>query len=108
MHTDNIVLAAGGGANVDLHDKWNGLLGILNQSLGQGTMTAAGWIGVILVVGGFIGWAWSKRKGASDHNKITWTIVVGAILVAPQALYVILMIIDGIANTAIKIFGGGS
>lgn len=99
----NIPLAS---TTIDLHGKWSGLLGIIQQALGGSVMNTLGWIGLILVLAGFIGWAWEKRKGSADHNKLIWSIIVGAILVAPQALYVVLLIIDGIANTAIRVFGG--
>lgn len=101
MHT--VVLA---GATLDLHGKWNGLLGIIQSALGANVMTTLGWIGMILVVFGVLGWAWEKRKGGADHNKLIWSVVVGGILVAPQAMSVILLLVDGIANTAIRVFGG--
>lgn len=101
----NIPLA-GGTTTIDLHSKWSGLLGIIQSALGASVMTTLGWIGLLLVIAGVVGWAWEKRKGSADHNKLIWSIVVGGILVAPQALYVILLLVDGIANTAIRVFGG--
>lgn len=104
MLNNAIVLAA---TEVNTHDKWNSLLNIIQGAVGATTMKTLGLIGILLVVAGILGWAWGKRKGGADHNKIIWTVAVGAILVAPQAIEVVLQMLDGVINAVLRIFSGG-
>lgn len=93
---------------VNLASGWSTVWTAVSGALGSKLTTLMTAIGVILVVLAILGWLWERRKGgmSGNHNKLLWTLLIGAILVAPNLLIPLLLnIADFIANAIINLLG---
>lgn len=89
-------------ANVDFVSEWNTIWGAVGSALGpiNGLLSL---VGAILVVAAVVKWVWEKRKGSANHGPLLHTIIIGAVLMAPNVVIpIFLTLIDAIVNAAIS------
>lgn len=104
------------GDTVNLSARWAEFWAALTTATGiGGVITLLAIVGMLLVVGGVIGWLFKKRRGGSGQmtqgmDGLLITILIGGILVAPRyGIQVLLVIVDVICNAVLRVLGlGGS
>ncbi|MHB8318078.1 MAG: hypothetical protein ACYDEP_02430 [Acidimicrobiales bacterium] len=108
----NIFAAAttgtGGGAN--LAGGWQTINNAIQSALGSGTTNLITLAGTLLVIVGVLGWLWERRKGGGSqgHQKLFWTIILGAVLAGPGLLIpIFLTLADFIVNAVANLLQGG-
>lgn len=87
-------------SSINFASSWTTFWSSISGSLGK-LPTLLGIIGMLLVVAAILTYLWERRRGGGGggHQKILWTILVGAILAAPSVVIpAILTIVDFIAN----------
>lgn len=90
-------------ATVDFVSQWNTVWSAVNSALGpvSNLMSIAGTILVVFAAGK---WLWERRKGGANHGHLIWTLVVGALLLAPNIIVpVVLTILDAVINAVLGI-----
>jgi len=105
----NILLAT---SNINLVNGWSTLWNAINSALGNlaPLLTA---VGAAMVVIAILGWIWERRRGGGGqgHQKLLWTLLLGAVLASPDLLIPFFLtiadfIINAIANLAASHSGG--
>jgi hypothetical protein len=67
-----------------------------------------GVIGMLMVVGGILGWVFQRRKGGGGTAKFIWTFAIGAIIAGPQVIIpAVLKVIDLAAAAAVALINLG-
>lgn len=95
---------------VDFASSWQTFWGTISGSLG-GFTKILGIIGLLLVVGSILKWLWERRRngltgGFKAHEGLVYTLVLGAVLAAPNfMIFWMLTILDTVVN-AIASIGG--
>ena len=95
-------------ANVDFAGSWSTLWGSVSGSI-SGFTKILGIIGLLLVVGSVLKWLWDRRRGGMGgglqaHSHVLFTLVLGAVLAAPNFMIGwILTILDTIVNAIASI-----
>lgn len=93
--------APGDGKTIALKDSWDSFWSALTGEIGAILMIMS-LVGVLLIAGAFIKWAWDRRRGGGGGGQTggLWgALLVGCILSAPNLLIpAILLIFDVIAN----------
>lgn len=91
--------------DINLVTSWNTAWNDVSGPLSSFTNLMAV-IGSVMVVFGVVGYLWKrKRGGGGNHQKLIWTIVIGAILSGPSVMIPLLLtLIDYIVNAVISIF----
>lgn len=92
--------------SVNLVTGWQTLWTAINNALGPlaALLTA---VGAALIVVAILGWIWERRRGGggAGHQKLFWTLIIGAVLASPDLLIPFFLtiadfIINAIANLA--------
>jgi hypothetical protein len=95
-------------ASVDFASSWTTLWGSVSGSI-SGLTKILGIIGLLLVVGSVLKWLWERRRGGMGggfqaHSHILFTLVLGAVLAAPDFMIEwMLVILDTIVNAIASI-----
>ena len=95
-------------ASVDFASSWTTLWGSVSGSI-SGLTKILGIIGLLLVVGSVLKWLWERRRGGAGggfqaHSHILFTLVLGAVLAAPNFMIEwMLVILDTIVNAIASI-----
>lgn len=95
-------------ASVDFASSWTTLWGSVSGSI-SGLTKILGIIGLLLVVGSVLKWLWERRRGGMGggfqaHSNILFTLVLGAVLAAPDFMIEwMLVILDTIVNAIASI-----
>jgi hypothetical protein len=109
------VVMASGGDEIDLSGGWDTLWGSLTDATGFGNvMNLVTVIGVAIVVLAFLGWLWKKFSnrpvpgmGSGGGSGLVWAMIVGAVLTAPNLLLpTVLTFVDLLLNAGVSIFQG--
>lgn len=90
--------------SIDFAGSWSKFWTAISGSLG-GLTTILSIVGMLLVVGGILGYIWERRKGGGGggHSKLGWTILVGAILAGPNVVIpALLTLFDFAANVIVS------
>lgn len=103
---DQLVLAS----DVNMSRTWSDVWDSLDRALGPISDLIAG-IGVILVVFSVVKWLWDRRRGGGggmgggQASGVMWTLLVGAVLIAPSVLLpLILTILDAVVNAVVHLW----
>ena len=99
-------------SNINLVSGWNTLWNAINGALGSlATLLTA--VGAAMVVIAIVGWIWERRRGGGGqgHQKLLWTLIIGAVLASPDLLIPFFLtvadfIINAIANLVAPHSGG--
>ena len=99
-------------SNINLVSGWNTLWNAINGALGSlATLLTA--IGAAMIVIAILGWVWERRRGGGGqgHQKLLWTLIIGAVLASPDLLIPFFLtvadfIINAIANLVAPHSGG--
>lgn len=85
-------------ATITLVKGWTTVWSAVTSALGPlAAMLTA--IGALLVVVSIVGYIWERRRGGGNHSKLMYTLLIGAILAAPDLLIPLLLhIADFLAN----------
>lgn len=87
---------------IDFAASWTKLWTTISGALG-GLSTLLAVVGMLLVVGGILGYVWERRKGQGSHQKLLWTILLGACLAGPTVtIPAILTLFDFVANVLVS------
>ena len=103
-----MTFVASAGNSVNLAQSWSTLWAAVNGSIG-GLIKVLGIIGLLLVVGSVLKWLWERRRGGAGggfqaHSHILFTLVLGAVLAAPNFMIPwILTVLDTIVNAIASI-----
>jgi hypothetical protein len=95
-------------ASVDFASSWTTLWGSVSGSI-SGLTKILGIIGLLLVVGSVLKWLWERRRGGvgggfQAHSHVLFTLVLGAVLAAPNFMIEwMLVILDTIVNAIASI-----
>jgi hypothetical protein len=92
-------------ASIDFVSSWTTAWNSISAPLGSFTKFI-GAIGALMVVAGVVGYVWERRRSGAggNHQKLIWTIIIGAILSAPGVMIpVVLVIVDYIVNGIIAV-----
>ncbi|WP_344808182.1 hypothetical protein [Microlunatus ginsengisoli] len=92
---------------VNLSGQWNTFWSTLKQAV-PSLPTVLGMLALIMVVCAIVMWVWGKRRNirAGDNQILLGALAVGALFAAPDiVLPILLTIIDGVANFAIRLAG---
>lgn len=95
-------------ASVDFASSWTSLWNSVSGSI-SGLTKILGIIGLLLVVGSVLKWLWDRRRGGvgggfQAHSHILFTLVLGAVLAAPNFMINwMLVILDTIVNAIASI-----
>ena len=95
-------------ASVDFASSWTTLWNSVSGSI-SGLTKILGIIGLLLVVGSVLKWLWDRRRGGvgggfQAHSHILFTLVLGAVLAAPNFMIDwMLVILDTIVNAIASI-----
>ncbi len=105
----NAMIAPAAAGTVDLNSGWDSVWGAFKAGA-PGISTAMTVIGVVLVVFSILKWAWDRRRNqGGNHSNLLWTLVPGAVLVAPDLLFpLILTLLDWIINIAVQLINHGT
>ncbi|MCU6479093.1 hypothetical protein [Arthrobacter sp. A2-55] len=91
---------------VNLKGGWSSFWSAITSGF-PGITTMMTVIGVILVVGAILKWAWDRRRGGNmsqGHQNLWGALIPGAILAAPALLFPIMLgILDWVANIGISL-----
>ena len=90
---------------VDFLTSWQAVWGPAQTAIGS-FATFLGAIGVLMVVLGIFAYIWERRRSGSggNHQKLIWTIAIGAILSTPGVIIpVILFLTDYVVNGFISV-----
>lgn len=94
-------------ADVNFAGGWNTLWGAITSGFPQ-LVQIITVVGVILVLGTLLKWAWDRRRGggmAQGAQPVWGTLIIGSILMAPTIVMpLLLLIVDGIANAGLALF----
>ena len=94
--------------SVDFASSWTTLWGSVSGSI-SGLTKILGIIGLLLVVGSVLKWLWERRRGGvgggfQAHSHVLFTLVLGAVLAAPNFMIEwMLVILDTIVNAIASI-----
>lgn len=90
---------------INLAGQWDKFFGSMTSGWG-GLLAFLGYLGVALLVITLVKWAWDRRRtnGLQNSGPMMWTLIPGAILVAPQLIKVILQVFDFVANMVVNMF----
>lgn len=93
--------------SINLVTSWNTAWSDVSGPLSSFTNLMAV-VGSVMVVFGIVGYLWErKRGGGGNHQKLIWTIVIGAILSGPSIMIPLLLtLIDYVVNAVISIAPG--
>jgi hypothetical protein len=95
-------------ASVDFASSWTSLWNSVSGSI-SGLTKILGIVGLLLVVGSVLKWLWDRRRGGvgggfQAHSHILFTLVLGAVLAAPNFMINwMLVILDTIVNAIASI-----
>ena len=95
-------------ASVDFASSWTTLWNSVSGSI-SGLTKLLGIVGLLLVVGSVLKWLWDRRRGGvgggfQAHSHILFTLVLGAVLAAPNFMINwMLVILDTIVNAIASI-----
>ena len=95
-------------ASVDFASSWTSLWNSVSGSI-SGLTKLLGIVGLLLVVGSVLKWLWDRRRGGvgggfQAHSHILFTLVLGAVLAAPNFMINwMLVILDTIVNAIASI-----
>lgn len=107
MNAVPMVVAAASGETVSLKNGWNGVWTAVTTGF-PGITTLLTVIGVVLVVGALLKWAWDRRRGGGmgqGAQPLWGALIPGAILCAPALLFPMLLgILEWVINIAIQLF----
>lgn len=92
---------------IDLASSWTKAWTAISGPLGA-FASLLGVIGALLVVFGVAGYIWERRRGGgASHQKLLYTIVIGAILAAPGVVVPsLLTAVDFLINALIGLLHG--
>jgi len=94
---------------IDLAGQWDTIWKNIQSSTGFSKLqTVLDIIGVLIILAAILRWLWSRRTGGgADHKHVGWTLLVGAVLMAPDLLIpALLTIADAFVNAIVGLFGG--
>ncbi len=99
-YSDVMILAK----DVDLKGGWDTFWGAVSAPLSD-LVNLLTVIGALLVIGSIIVYFWRRRRGGDTPAPLMWTLLVGAILCAPDAILPLFLgLLDAIANAGIALF----
>lgn len=89
----------------DSSGAWSGLWSRITAASGMDKLTTLlTFIGVGMMVYAIATWMYSRRKGGATAGKLGWPLVAGAILMAPNVIFpVVLWIVDAAVNIVVSI-----
>lgn len=94
-------------ADVNFAGGWNTAYSAITSGFPQ-LMNILTVVGVILVIGTLLKWAWDRRRGGSmaqGAQPVWGVLIIGSILMAPTIVMpLLLLIVDGIANAGLALF----
>lgn len=94
---------------LDLAGKWDEFWKAVSSDTGIGQITKVmAAIGVVLILFGFIKWAWDRRRGGGgmgNSGGVVGSVLVGGLLCAPDVLLPFLLtIVDILVNALMGVF----
>lgn len=94
--------------NIDFSGAWEGVWNSLSTDA-QGLLSILSIVGVLLVVLGLFKMFLQRTRGGGNSSALWWTILVGAILCAPNVILPLLLtLIDSLANMVTDISDGAT
>jgi RsiW-degrading membrane proteinase PrsW (M82 family) len=95
--------------NIDLAGSWQTAWTAISGPLGNFSNLMAV-VGTLLVVFGLVGYIWERRRGGGgNHQKLIYTIIIGAVLSAPGVVVpALLTALDFVINAIISLVSSTS